>query len=246
MAAIRHFILVTMMGVLPALAYADTFSILRGGTFGATGQSLIQHPNIALVSIGPLDSADRGNGSLFAGRQGRSLFAPVQPRAPDRVGPADAVAKLRDLIASAEAGAMQYDAVQHGATRQPPGPPTALRIQDIYGWISATPGQPHAIGRYQFIPATLRRLVDKLGIPSKARFSPEVQDLLADELLREAGLDDFLTGKLGAPGFQDNLAKIWAGLPARNGKSVYDGFAGNKATMTRAAYDAAFAQIFAG
>jgi hypothetical protein len=43
-----------------------------------------------------------------------------------------------------------------------------MTIEQIYAWIKAILGQPHAIGRYQFIPATLRRLVDITGIDKGA------------------------------------------------------------------------------
>jgi len=191
--------------------------------------------------------------SLFAGKSGGSLFAPtpVSIAVPSafasapapRVGP---VGKLRSLIARAEAGAKGYDAVQYGAEILPDGPPTSLTLQEIFDWIDETPGQPHAIGRYQFIPSTLRRLVKRLGISPRARFSPQVQDQLADMLLREAGLLRFLGGELARQDFMNNLAKIWAGLPNDTGKSQYDGYAGNKATMTWVFFDAQMARIFPG
>ena len=39
-----------------------------------------------------------------------------------------------------------------------------MTLDEIFAWIAATPGQPHAIGRYQFIPDTLRMLVNRLVI----------------------------------------------------------------------------------
>ena len=150
------------------------------------------------------------------------------------------------LIARAEAGKKGYDAVQYGARIKPPLPPTAMTVQQIYDWIDDTPGQPHAIGRYQFIPATLRRLMQRLKIDPRSPFSPHVQDRLADQLLVEAGLQRFLAGDLPRHAFMNNLAKIWAGLPNDTGKSHYDGYAGNKATMTWAHFDAEMARIFPG
>jgi hypothetical protein len=41
----------------------------------------------------------------------------------------------------------------------------------------------------------------------------------------------------------NNMAKIWAGLPTSNGKSHYDGYAGNKAMVTWARFDAVMARI---
>lgn len=187
--------------------------------------------------------------SLFAGRVETGMFAPPDAEELEKLRgypAADRVARLRTLIAQAEAGAKGYDAVQYGATIKPPADPTRLTIQQIYDWIDATPGQPHAIGRYQFIPPTLRRLVRQAGIDPRHRFSPRVQDRLADILLADAGLNRFLAGDLPRHMFMNNLAKIWAGLPNDTGKSHYHGYAGNKATMTWTHFDAQMAHIFPG
>ena len=200
----------------------------------------------------------KGSASLFNGVEGKSLFAPMPvrvdrsaaPRRRNRSGVAlgrnGPVAQLRTLIAQAEAGSKGYDAVQYGARVKPSGAPTTLTIREIYQWIDDTPGQPHAIGRYQFIPSTLRRLVSGVGVSLDARFTPRVQDQLADVLLQEAGLRRFRSGEMARQAFMNNLAKIWAGLPNDTGKSHYHGYAGNKATMTWASFDAQMARIFPG
>lgn len=151
---------------------------------------------------------------------------------------------MRHLIAEAEAGPADYDAVNGGARVKPPKPPSELTVQEIYDWIDATPGQPHAIGRYQFIPPTLKRLVNKVGASPQSRFSPGFQDRLADELLIEAGLIDFQEGGMSRRSYMYRLAKIWAGLPLPSGASYYEGYAGNKATMTWTRFDTAMAEIF--
>ncbi|WP_299375336.1 hypothetical protein [uncultured Tateyamaria sp.] len=202
-----------------------------------------------LVAITPTPA--RASPSLFLGTEGKSLLSPPPQRlsaAPDilsgpRRGP---LADLRSLIAKAEAGSKGYDAVQYGATIKPGAPPTTMTVQEIYDWIDDTPGQPHAIGRYQFIPPTLRRLVKRLGVDPKVRFTPRLQDQLADVLLAEAGLHDFLAGDMPRHSFMNNLAKIWAGLPNDTGKSHYHGYAGNKATMTWVYFDTQMARIFPG
>jgi len=201
----------------------------------------------------------RNSPSLFAGTSEGSLFAPARTR-PSSGGvlaslPGDGggwegqngpVADLRTLIAKAEAGPKNYNAVQNGAKIKPPALPTQLTIRQIYAWIKKTPGQPHAIGRYQFIPKTLRRVVRELGVDPRTRFSPLVQDRLANLLLAEAGLHAFLAGDMPRQAFMNNLAAIWAGLPNDTGRSHYHGYAGNKATMTWASFDAQMAQIFPG
>lgn len=192
-----------------------------------------------------------GVGSLFSGRDEGGLFAPMKRRSTtgaDRSRYSFAlnagVQGLRDLIGRAEAGRANYDAVQHGARIKTPKPPTQMTIREIYDWIDATPGQPHAIGRYQFIPPTLRRVVQITGTPESARFSPEVQDALADVLFSDAGIEDFLAGRMTQTRFMNNLAKIWAGFPTSSGRSYYHGYAGNYATITWAEFKAVMDRIF--
>ena len=190
--------------------------------------------------------------SLFIGVDGNSFFRPYPVRTRQTDGavvfdaPRGAVARLRDLIGRAEAGPLGFDAVQYGARIKPERPPTQMTIGEIFAWIDRTPGQPHAIGRYQFIPMTLRRLVNILDLDPNTRFSPAVQDRMADVLLSEAGLNAFRSGALSRAGFMNNLAKIWAGFPNSSGRSHYHGYAGNAATMSWARFDAEMAAIFAG
>jgi muramidase (phage lysozyme) len=153
------------------------------------------------------------------------------------------VEQIRYIIGQAESRRHGYDAVQHGAKIRPSKPPTQMTIQEIYAWIDATPKQPHAIGRYQFIPKTLRRVVAQLNVPHSTQFTPTIQDALADILLEEAGLSAFQTGQMKRHDFMNNLAKIWAGLPNSTGKSHYHGFAGNKASITWNVFDAQMQKI---
>ena len=212
---------------------------------GAEGASLFT----AAAGHGPLFAA-RGpvavttsRPSLFARAPATGLFAPLTPRASPAGGQ---IGALFDLIASAEAGRDGYDAVQYGARIRPARPPTMMTVGEIYDWIAATPGQPHAIGRYQFIPATLRRVVRDQRVDLRETFSPALQDRLALQLLREAGLDEFLMGTLGRRAFMHRLAQVWAGLPLPSNRSFYEGHAGNRATLTWAVFDARMRSIFPG
>lgn len=192
-----------------------------------------QAPNVVPVSL-PLGAP---RSSLFESR-GVGFFEPFNRDDGPLALQGSGIVALRNLIAKAEAGPLQYDAVQYGARIKPGKRPTEMTVGEIYQWIDATPGQPHAIGRYQFIPPTLRRLVRALGVSENARFSPLLQDRLADLLLEEAGLSAFLTGQMYQTEFMNNLAKIWAGLPNSSGKSHYHGYAGNKATMSWSTFQA--------
>lgn len=243
-----------LIAPLPGLAAA--FLPLQGG-----GQPLLQQGQSLFGSSAPrreqespgdgpssyapgstsrkAELASLGPASLFAGRRAGGLFAPVAPRAvPLLLGPLTGpAAHLRNIIALAEAGPAGYDAVQHGARIRPPRAPTRLTLAQIFQWIADTPGQPHAIGRYQFIPDTLRRLVHRAGLPRNTRFSPQVQDRLADLLLLDAGLGELQAGALTRTQFMNNLAQIWAGLPTSSGRSHYHGYAGNEATMSWARFE---------
>lgn len=151
---------------------------------------------------------------------------------------------LLDIIASAEVGTAGYDAVQHGARIRPNRLPTSLTLGEVFDWIDATPGQHHAIGRYQIIPSTLRDLVEDMALSSDEVFSPDLQDRMALELLMKAGYGGFLEGQIARGKFMDNLARVWAGLPTASGKSHYHGYAGNRATITRSRFEREMARIF--
>ncbi|KMW58748.1 hypothetical protein AIOL_003727 [Candidatus Rhodobacter oscarellae] len=191
-----------------------------------------------------------GRASLFLDRDVGTFFAPLperenQPAKRILSGQrAPGVTGLRDLIASAEAGAAGYNAVQHGARIKPGKRPTQMTISEIFAWIKATPGQPHAIGRYQIIPSTLRYLVSELGVDGRVVFSPQVQDRMADLLMANAGFGKFRAGKLTRVQFMNNLAKVWAGLPTSKGTSHYHGYAGNYATISWASYEAEMKRLF--
>ncbi|SMY06416.1 hypothetical protein [Flavimaricola marinus] len=185
--------------------------------------------------------------SLFAGTSGTSFFAPLpdRPDAPQSALPGRSpAARLLSLIAQAEAGHAGYDAVQYGARVRPGKLPTQMTLGEIYAWISATPGQPHAIGRYQFIPATLRDLAARKGLGSDTQFTPAVQDQLALVLLHNAGLNSFQSGDMSRETFMRNLARIWAGLPLPSGQSYYEGYAGNRAAMSWGDFESGIARIF--
>jgi muramidase (phage lysozyme) len=246
-------------------ASAQGYSLLSGSGLFSSRPPLIDQAPLdpqplirAHAEIPDTAEAEEARGraqSLFIGRSSGGLFAPFAPRDRDPSGSiADAYGPIhgndphaemiRHVIAHAEAGAAGYDAVQYGAKRKPAGAPTQMTLGEIFAWIKATPGQPHAIGRYQFIPSTLARLVEIAGASPQERFSPEMQDRLADILLQEAGLDAYRSGRMSQRSFMNNLAKIWAGLPNSSGRSHYDGYAGNSATMTWDRFESEMTRIF--
>jgi hypothetical protein len=229
----------TLAGGLASMADTARGDLFRDRAplFDGARQPLIPQPRGATVKTASLFTDTRADG-LFAPAPRRSLTAPLTGNS--------AAARLRDLIALAEAGRAGYDAVQHGARIRPPKPPTQMTLREIEEWTRATPGQHHAIGRYQFIPPTLRRLTAALGLAPGTRFSPSVQDRLGDLLLAEAGLTEVRRGRISQETFLLNLSKIWAGLPTASGRSYYHGVAGNKATMSWDRYSRAVREILDG
>lgn len=223
-----------------------TFAVAQHGSLFSMGNA----PQPLMGQSGDAATPTRAqSASLFVGEATRGILAPWGREAPPhRARPGTALsagaAELLDLIALAEAGPAGYDAVQHGARVRPKGVPTGLTLGEIFKWIKDTPGQPHAIGRYQFIPATLGRLVTIMEYGPEVRFTPAVQDQLAYLLLQEAGITEFRSGGLSRRAFMKNLARIWAGLPLPNGRSYYHGYAGNKATMSFARFESGMVGIF--
>lgn len=225
--------------LMPAYARATGGLLWDGGTVRA----------LVTPQAPPVHTVSRNVPTLFVGRETNSLFAPypVRQKAPIAAplpGPRTSTALLLDLIASAEAGRDGYDAVVWAARVKPPKPPTDMTVGEIYQWIAATPNQHHAIGRYQFIPTTLKRLVRITGAGPDQPFTPAYQDRLAHILLQEAGLTQFQAREMGRVTFMNNLAKIWAGLPNASGRSHYHGIAGNRATMTWARFQSEMAVIY--
>jgi muramidase (phage lysozyme) len=213
----------------------------RGPMFGSGNAPLVARRAGPAAPRGSL-FAGRGAGTLIGERPGHDLLgrsATSGPGAPMR-------ARLRDLIARAEAGPAGYDALQGGAHRPSPRRPTRMSLREIFDWIDATPGQHHAIGRYQIIPATLRRMVARAGLDPGTRFDPAVQDRLADLPLADAGLDAVRRGEITLDKFLLNLAKVWAGLPTPSGRSYYHGVAGNRAVLSYDSYTNAVDEILGG
>ena len=226
-------VLVLVMWFLPAALFAE----------GA----LLAQARAPLFDTGLHQNAQTGGASLFTGAVGDSFFAPLPTRAvPLSQATGTAVQRLRSLIGQAESPRAGYDAVQHGARIKPAKPPSHMTLAEIFAWVEATPGQPHAIGRYQFIPETLTRVVQQVGARPRDRFTPALQDRLADVLLVDAGFPAFMAGQLSQDQFMNNLAAIWAGFPTTTGRSKYHGVAGNRATITLAQFRAEIAKIRPG
>lgn len=163
-----------------------------------------------------LGDADAPPGSAYSLRT-------LDMRAPDdlKVWPdqRDTMKELRDLIASAEAPKGGYNAHYGFGLSAYPAPEkdiSSMSVGEVRAFQKVMQANPRnedkaaPVGRYQFVPTTLNRLLRKLGILDTATFNAALQDRLADELLMERGFDRYQKGRLRAEDFQMALAQEWA------------------------------------
>lgn len=74
--------------------------------------------------------------------------------------------------------------------------------------------------------------MDRFGLSGAEPFTPTLQDRMGLALARDAGMADWLEGRISDERFAENLSTVWAGLP-RDGsnQSYYEGTQGNRATI---------------
>jgi hypothetical protein len=206
----------------------------RPDYFGRAGAAA---PRPSPVAVGWTAPPQEGWGITRFDRPAPSAHRPF------RLIPGTVAEQLGQLVAHAESPHLGYDAVIRSARVLPPARPTRMTLGGIRQWIADTPGQHHAIGRYQIIPSTLAMLQRRLGLADSTLFDRATQDRMAAALYRDAGIGDWLAGRLSAEAFMDNLARIWAGFPLGNGRSAFHGIAGNRATVSRAFFRSQIAAI---
>jgi hypothetical protein len=97
-----------------------------------------------------------------------------------------------------------------------------------------------AVGRYQIVRTTLRKIRDALDLPGTALFDADMQDRMACFLLGQRGIDKYLSGRLSEDTLLTNFAKEWASLPQPNGKGYYGG---QRAAVTPAQVRKALAEV---
>jgi hypothetical protein len=90
-----------------------------------------------------------------------------------------------------------------------------------------------AFGAVQVMKKTLKGLVANGVVTPDQVMDQATQDKIGLALMKEAGYDDWKSGKLSDNAFADNLAGIWASLPVKGGKSKYESDGVNKATVSR-------------
>lgn len=134
---------------------------------------------------------------------------------------------LLDLVATHEStGLGGYTAVIGSRIGDPRL--TAMTLDEIDQYQLYLVNEAHrpsgAVGRYQIIRVTLLGLRHSLGLMGGEQYTPELQDRLGLELLKQRGYDAWRTGRLSDDGFAHRLSCEWASLPDpyNHGRSHYD------------------------
>lgn len=148
------------------------------------------------------------------------------------------VSEILNLIGQAEAP-RGYNQIYIGSKVLLPKPLTIMRVSEVLEWQrqSVKAGSvSSAAGRYQIIRKTLQGLVNNGVLNGSDYFHEQSQDKAARHLLKRRGLDKYAKGMISKETFANELAKEWAGLPVVSGKNAgkshYDGYAGNSATVS--------------
>lgn len=194
----------------------------KGGSLAATAGGAAAGAT-ALSFLGPLGIAAGGIGGGLLGYAGYQMHGGA---AVDPMG----LANLRELIASGESGG-NYNVMVGGGTEDLTNM-TLAQVMQLQKQRVAS-GQGSAAGKYQIINKTLEGLIKEGGINTSQKFDQNMQDRLADMLIKRRGLADYQTGKISKEQFAQNLSKEWAALPgSATGKSYYEGVGNNRASMS--------------
>lgn len=136
------------------------------------------------------------------------------------------VSSLLDIIGRGESGG-NYNALVGGGSANLTGM-TIAEVQQLQSTMIKSGRPSTAVGKYQMIAATLAEQVKKAGLdPNTTRFDQQTQDLLASQLVGQAGY-----GSKDPATVMKNLAGTWASLPQdMSGRGRYDGYNTNKANI---------------
>ena len=150
----------------------------------------------------------------------------------------EVVVPLADLISKGEG---DWNAVNRGWAGDTPGGIQGLtgKTFDQYTVSQVMQFQErwlYAVGRYQFIPVTLRYAVAMSDVKPTDKFTPETQNKLFAALLdhKRPAIGAYIRGHHDYKGWALNeLAKEWASVEYRYGRSYYSHVGGNRAHITR-------------
>jgi hypothetical protein len=141
--------------------------------------------------------------------------------------PAGSPTALLSLIAAHESDNNYNAYIGHSQNTPAQLNVTGMTLDQVLQWqrsaIASGKYPSTAIGKYQIIMPTMQGLIKTMGLSGDTVYSPELQDQMAMQLLKERGYDQFKAGTMSAGTFQDNIAKEWASMPTSAGNGYYAG-----------------------
>lgn len=171
---------------------------------------------------------------------------------------------LLDFIAKLETnrqGQAAYETIIGYRNEKPGTLPkriTEMTLEELLAeqkrWVRNLKAPSGAAGRYQIIRPTLLGLIEELGVPLSARFTPDLQDRFGFALLKRRGWDQFAATALSLRAFGDRLAREWASFPVlsdqqgahrtvKRGESYYAGDGVNASLAKAADAEAVLAEV---
>jgi hypothetical protein len=141
---------------------------------------------------------------------------------------------ILDFIAQFESAGNYNAVIGNARARDDLGARTIDQIYGLMDQLRAAGRPSSAVGRYQIIKQTMRTLQARLELAGSERFTPELQDRLAVELLVGRGYQRWWTDEMSDERFAHAISLEWASLPDpdNGGKSHYDGVGPNHAGTT--------------
>lgn len=120
-----------------------------------------------------------------------------------------------------------YEAISSFKQDKLPKKLTSMTVDEILkvgvSWIKQYGTLSSAAGKYQIINKTLRKLKEVMNLKGNEKFTPDLQDRMAMQLLRFRGYDQYMAGNLSVVDFGKNLAMEWASMPVLAGTKNYRG-----------------------
>ena len=148
---------------------------------------------------------------------------------------------IRNMIKSAEItpGAENPYDIQQGEGKQAAVQLTkmtvdqVLALQDQRRKKGLKKGESTAVGAYQIVQGTLKEKIAQLKIRGDQMFDKDLQDQLADSLIKQAGYEDYAANPTpdAKKAFIQRLSGIWAGIPKDAGGQTGLPSNQNKATI---------------
>jgi hypothetical protein len=129
--------------------------------------------------------------------------------------PAHEILTLIRVTETGRADKTAYETIYSHAEAKLTKPITEMTVDEVQHW---QPGftknfGSSATGAYQFMYATLKELIGKVGLTGEEIFNAELQDRLGYELLQRRGYKPWVEARNSTDTFMVGLAREWASFP---------------------------------